>query len=88
MEYNIKNIVKDNLVLFKEYRNGIMYYEVNFRKDTTSNIMIQATFPVPLDDIGISTLKGVDKAIFFMRWIRKAIEDNTFISFEYKQNVE
>lgn len=37
------------------------------------------TFPVPLDDIGTATLLSEDKAITFMRWIRKAIEDKTLV---------
>lgn len=36
-------------------------------------------FPVPIEDIGSATLLAEDKAITFMRWIRKAIEDKTFI---------
>jgi len=37
------------------------------------------SFPVPLEDVGDATLEAEDKAITFMRYIRKAIEDGTFI---------
>ena len=31
-------------------------------------------FPVPLADIGTATLLAEDKALFFMRWIRRHLE--------------
>jgi hypothetical protein len=40
---------------------------------------IDYTFPVPLSNIGDATLLATDKAIVFMRYIRKAIEDGTFV---------
>lgn len=36
-------------------------------------------FPVPLDDVGDATLEKEDKAIMFMRYIRKAIEEGMFV---------
>jgi hypothetical protein len=36
-------------------------------------------FPVPLSDIGDATLLARDKAIIFMRYIRAAIADGTFL---------
>jgi hypothetical protein len=36
-------------------------------------------FPVPLGDVGDATLDAHDKAIIFMRYIRKAIDENTFV---------
>lgn len=36
------------------------------------------SFPVPLDDVG-GTLLNLDKAVTFMRWIRRAIQDGTLI---------
>jgi len=60
---DIKDIVKDNTVRFAKYRQGIAYYTVR----------------VPLSDIGDATLLAADKAMVFMRYIRKAIEDKTFV---------
>jgi len=34
---------------------------------------------VPLSDIGDATLHATDKAIVFMRYIRKAVEEHTFV---------
>lgn len=40
---------------------------------------ITYSFPVPIQDVDGATLIARDKAITFMRWIRKALEDKTFI---------
>jgi len=37
------------------------------------------TFPVPIIDLGDSTVKPLEKSIYFARWIRKAMENGTFI---------
>jgi len=71
---NIKDIVKDNVVRFVKYRQGYMFYRVRVPGED-----IDRTFPVPLSDIGTSTLPATERAIEFMRYIRKAIEDGTFV---------
>ncbi|MEL7537030.1 MAG: hypothetical protein AAFM91_08175 [Pseudomonadota bacterium] len=71
---NIKDIVKNNTVRFVRYRHGIAYYGVRV---ATGNVYV---FPVPLDDIGDATLELEDKAILFMRYIRRAIQDGTFVA--------
>jgi len=71
--FNIKDIVKDNTVQFAFYKNGIFYYNV-FHDEQLY------LFPVPLSDIGDGVLKSKDKAILFMRYIRKAIEEKTFVN--------
>ncbi len=86
MAHNIKDIVKDNTVTFSHYRDGNMFYNVSvndFGNPTEHNkkpISIDVyQFPVPLDDIGTATLLNTDKAIIFMRFIRKSIEEGTFV---------
>jgi len=39
---------------------------------------ITYSFPVRLEDLGEATILAEDKAIFFMRYIRKALESNEF----------
>lgn len=61
---NIKEMVKDNKqVTFTHYIDGNLWYitETGFE------------FPVPIDDIGNATFLAKDKAILFMRYIRKHI---------------
>lgn len=36
-------------------------------------------FPVPLVDIGDATLELEDRAIYFMRYIRRAMSEGSFI---------
>ena len=70
--FDIKELVKGNHVEFSFYRQGVFHYTVYSWGD-------QYTFPVPQEDIGSATLLKRDKAITFMRWIRKAILDKTLI---------
>jgi hypothetical protein len=70
---DIKGIVKDNTVRFAKYRKGIAYYAV-----TVPSEGIDYVFPVPLDDVGDATLLATDKALLFMRYIRKALDEGTF----------
>lgn len=49
-----------------------MYYEVRVDGQTYR-------FPVSLEDLGTATLLAEHKAITLMRYIRKALEDHTFV---------
>ncbi len=70
---DIKQIVKNNVVHFARYRKGFAYYQVCVGPDAA-----RYTFPVPLDDIGDATLLATDKALVFMRYIRRALDEGTF----------
>ena len=61
---NIKDMVKDKSVVFQYYKDGQLFYstECGF------------VFPVPIDDVGSATLNAKDKALLFMRYIRKHIK--------------
>ena len=61
---NIKDMVKDKKVKFLYYRENELWYttECGFE------------FPVPIDDVGTASMNSEDKAILFMRWIRKHVE--------------
>jgi len=64
---------KENICSFLYYRQGYMYYKV------ASNILGAYKFPVPVDDLGEATINNEEKSIFLMRYIRKAIDDNTIV---------
>ncbi len=71
---NIKHFVfKGNNVEFDSYRAGIFYYNVK------SFLGEWFQFQVPIDDIGNATLSAQDKAVTFMRWIRKSIDGSALI---------
>lgn len=58
----IKEMVKDNKqVFFAFYKDGNLWYrhEEGFE------------FPVPIEDVGTATMLNQDKAMLFMRYIRK-----------------
>ena len=71
---NIKDIVKDNTVRFVRCRQGVAYYAVSVPGEDEDRV-----FPVPLSDVGDATLLAEDKAILFMRYIRKAIDAGTLV---------
>ncbi len=70
---NIVNIVRDNTVRFVRYRQGIAWYGVNVPSEG------YFMFPVPLEDIGDATLELEDKAILFMRYIKRAMGEGSFV---------
>ena len=69
---NLKDLIKGNTVTIDRYRAQHIYYNIVHDGQTYS-------FPVPLDDVQEATLNSTEKAITLMRYIRKAIEDQTFI---------
>jgi len=60
---NIKDMVKNKQVTFQYYREGELWYST----------ACGFNFPVPIADVGGASLMASDRAIMFMRWIRKHI---------------
>lgn len=63
--YDLKEMVKDNKkVKFIHYKNNDLWYitETGF------------TFPVPIDDCGDALFPAEDKALLYMRYIKKHIK--------------
>lgn len=69
MQVNIKDLIKGGNVYFEFFRDNTFYYICT---DGTNKYR----FPVPLNDIGSGCLLSKDKAVYFMRYMRKAIENN------------
>lgn len=67
----LKDLVKDNFVKFDYFKEGIFHYIL---RAGTHEEYTDYSFEVPLDGLGNAALLDEDKAIFFMRWIRKALE--------------
>lgn len=61
------SLLKDNFVHLDFYQGGNLYYHLVYGG-------YKWQFPVPIDDAGTGVFKTKDKAILFMRWIRKAKE--------------
>lgn len=63
--FSIKDMVKDGKkVKFSFYRGAELWYETE----------CGFAFPVPISDVGEATFLAEDKAMMFMRYIRKHIE--------------
>jgi len=63
--YNLKDMVKDQKkVHFSFYRENELWYKTECGFE----------FPVPISDIGSAVFLAEDKAILFMRYIRKYIK--------------
>lgn len=61
----VKDMVKDNKqVTFVNYREGELWYRTEDGFE----------FPVPVADVGGATMLASDKALLFMRYIRKHVE--------------
>lgn len=65
---NLKDLVKGN-VYFVEYRKGNLWYEAG--RHTADKPF---AFPVPIEDVGDATFLACDKALLFVRYIRKHLE--------------
>lgn len=78
---SIKDIVKDRTAYFSRYRQGIMYYKVVLPSEDKMSPDDTDTyeFPVPLVDVMDATLEREEKAITMMRYIRKALDEKTFV---------
>lgn len=63
--HNLKDLVKDNTVNFQFYRDGNLIYKVSGT---------DFEFPVPISDVGNATFLAEDKAMLFMRYIRKHLD--------------
>ncbi len=78
----IKDLVKNNKVKFSRYRKGFLYYTIAHRLDDSGFDFTNEDiyeFPVPIEDCGDATFPDSEKAIMFMRYIRKAQQDGEFV---------
>lgn len=65
---SVKEHVENNQkVRFSFYRDSILYYE------TEKGLL----FEVPISDTGKGCFNAEDKALLYMRWIRKQLEANS-----------
>ena len=81
--YKIKELVQGNCVWFNHYKKGELWYDVLKGEmyspvssgGESSNIMefreVMFSFPVPIEDTGDGIFGRQDKAIIYMRYIRK-----------------
>ena len=64
---NVKeHVINNKKVYFQFYRSGILYYKTE----------LGLIFEVPTSDCGDACFNQEDKAMLYMRWIRKQMEAN------------
>jgi hypothetical protein len=76
---SITELVKDNTATFVYFRDGNMIYDI-----VDSQGKKVATFPVDVsnkDEIGNAAFEAKHKAITLMRYIRKAVKEETIYIF-------
>ena len=62
---SVKDMVRDNKqVVFSHYKEGELWYRTEDGFE----------FPVPVSDVGSATMLATDKALLFMRYIRKHVD--------------
>jgi len=66
---SVKELVKDRTVSFCYYRDGELWYRVDPVGEE-----VPFFFPVATSDTGTAMFKATDRAILFMRYIRKQHE--------------
>jgi hypothetical protein len=67
IKMNVKeHVINSQKVRFSFYRDGILYYK------TDKGLL----FEVPISDTGSACFNGEDRAMLYMRWIRKQLEAN------------
>lgn len=67
-------VTAGNFAIFDSFRAGVFYYSIPHK--ITLKLY---QFQIPVEDIGGATLKHKEKSVSMMRWIRKSIENKTFI---------
>lgn len=69
----LSTLLKDKQVRFSYYRDNSLWYELPVDESVglPGNKLV---FPVPISDAGSATFLAEDKAILFMRYVRKYLD--------------
>lgn len=74
LKHTVTEIVKNNVANFEYYRDGSLYYSIRMEDGSLYQFPIDVTNTI---DIGNATFDTPMKAITLMRYINKAIKENT-----------
>ncbi len=70
---NMTSIVRNNVVRSVRYLLGYAYYSVTVPGEGEFH------FPVDVRDVGSASLGARERAILFMHYIRKAMDEGSFV---------
>ena len=79
MDITIKDAVRDTLAKFTHACAGVLYYKVTVNVEGKEG---EYQFPIDMndkEDVGTTSFVSEYRGITLMRYIRKAIENETFI---------
>jgi hypothetical protein len=82
MKFKVSDVVKkDRFAYFSFYRQGYLYYNIQvWGKTVEGDDQLQLyCFPVLASDLGGATVNAIEKSVTMMRYIRKALQDETFV---------
>jgi len=65
--------VAKGIASFQRYEDGNLWYQITWEEDDHSRTH-HFDFPIPVSDAGGGEFLPHDKALTFMRWIRKHLE--------------
>jgi len=71
----VKELVTGTHVRFTHYRKGELWYKVIGQHNPGPGLDPAFTFPVPISDCGEAAFLAEDKALLFMRYIRKHLDE-------------
>ncbi len=74
---NITSLVKGRTAKFQSYRNNVLFYTIQTEDELFK-------FGVPIEEVAGATLPAEEKAIFFMRWIKKWVSNKDSVVTEDK----
>ena len=70
---NITQVVRGTQANFKEYRDGNLWYTIEYKTSSLGVDTKKLAFPVPIEDTKGAVFPANIKSITLMRWIRKHI---------------
>ena len=73
-EASLATIIKNRAAQFSHFRDGVFFYNIPL------SMMTHLQFQVPLEFVKSNvTINATEKAIMFMKWIKKGRSDGTLI---------
>ena len=77
MKRKVSELIKSNYCSFSHLRGGMLYYTISENVD--SRTINTYMFPIPITELGDSSINVREKAIKLIVWIKKAIKEDTFL---------
>lgn len=77
MKRKVSDLIKSNYCSFSHIRRGMLYYTISENID--SRTIITYIFPIPISELGSSSISVRERAVSLIVWIKKAIKEDNFL---------